>query len=182
MTPLSTYPARRVRRLGDSETMRRVRIVHALDGIGGDVPPEHLLDVGSALWHCWRAHHAYGPHDVILGLDAGGIVPALAVALVSGTPYRLAWKVDLDLPHKFAFQEPHARRTDVYVYGPLHGRRVLIVDDEVTSGHTISNLVGALHGAGASVVGVLCLVEVAEGMARNGLAEQGLTLCSLTTL
>lgn len=182
MTPLLTYSAHQVRRLGDSESMRQVRIIHALDGIEGDVTPEHLLDVGSTLWRQWRTHPRCQPHDVILGLDAGGIVPALAISLASGTPYRLAWKLDLDLPHKSSFEEPHARRTDVYVYGPFTGRRVLIVDDEVTTGRTILNLAGVLHSVGASVVGVLCLVEVAAERTKEELAAQGITLCSLTTL
>src|SRR5215472_5884211 len=107
------YCARRVRRLGVTSDMRDVRIIHELDGIDGEVLPTSLLRTGSELWDAWRRHRDFEPADLLLGLDAGGILPTVAVALASDLPYRLAWKLDLDLPHKRRFSEPHARRADV---------------------------------------------------------------------
>lgn len=181
--PVDREPfARRVPRLGIQAGMRAVRVVHRLDGIEHDVPPDHVVYAGHSLWQAWQAHPAFRPADLIVGLDAGGIVPALAVALASRTPYRLAWKLDLDLPRKHVFHEPHARRREVFVYGELRGRRVLVVDDEVTTGQTITNLTAALCTAGADVVGVACLVEDTDGGGRSQLARQGLPLCALSTL
>lgn len=171
------YQARRVRRLG-LPPGRDVRIVHELDGILGPVPPQALLHAGSALWAEWTRHPQYTAPDLLLGLDAGGILPTVAVALASGLPYRLAWKLDLDLPGKRRFSEPHARRTDVFAYGELTGARVLVIDDEITTGETIGNLIAVVRNAGATVAGVACLVEDTRGGARL----EGVPLCTLTRL
>lgn len=175
------YQARRVRRLG-LPAGRDVRIVHELDGILGPVPPQALLYAGSALWAEWTRHPQYTDSDLLLGLDAGGILPTVAVALASGLSYRLAWKLDLDLPGKRRFSEPRARRTDVFTYGDLTGARVLIVDDEITTGETISNLIAVLRDVGATVTGVACLVEDTSGGAQALPRLEGVPLCTLTRL
>lgn len=175
------YQARRVRRLGLSSG-RDVRIVHELDGILGPVDPQALLHAGGSLWAAWTRHPQYADSDLLLGLDAGGILPTVAVALASGLPYRLAWKLDLDLPGKRRFSEPHARRTDVFTYGDLAGTRVLVVDDEITTGETTGNLIAVLRDAGATVTGVACLVEDGSGGAQALLRQEGVPLCVLTRL
>jgi adenine phosphoribosyltransferase len=172
--------ARRVRRLDATAGMRDSRMVHELDGMLGAVQPDTLLRTGLALWRTWRRHPAFEQTDVLLGLDAGGILPTVAVALASDLPYRLAWKLDLDLPHKHHFSEPHSRRADVFAYGDLAGTRVLLVDDEITTGQTISNLAVVLREAGAHVTGALCLIEDVTGDGRAWLRSQGVPLCTLT--
>lgn len=181
-TPTGTYQARTVTRLGVAADVRNVRVIHQLDGIEDDVHPSDLLSVGHQLWSRWRRHDAFQDHDLILGLDAGGILPTVAVALATGTPYRLAWKLNLDLPDKLVFHEPHARRTEVFTYGQLDGRRVLIVDDEVTTGRTLAHLIDVLRQADAEVVGVVCLVEDTAGSGRALLESLGVGLCALTAL
>ena len=176
------YQARRVRRLGVAPQTRDIRVVHELDGILDQVYPATLLRAGGALWEAWRCHPAFAAPDVLLGLDAGGILPTIAVALASDLPYRLAWKLDLDLPHKRRFTEPHARRTDVFTYGDLSGARVLIVDDEITTGNTLSNLVTVLRDAAVEVTGIACLVEDTTGNARPPMESLGVPLCTLTQL
>ncbi|MGH3736183.1 MAG: phosphoribosyltransferase family protein [Micromonosporaceae bacterium] len=180
--PTAAYQARIVTRLGVSAGVRNVRVIHQLDGIENEVYPSDLLSVGHQLWSRWRRHESFRDHDLILGLDAGGILPTVAVALATGTPYRLAWKLNLDLPDKLVFHELHARRTEVFTYGRLGGRRVLIVDDEVTTGRTLAHLVDVLRQADVDVVGVACLVEDAAGGGRRLLESVGVGLCALTTL
>ena len=177
-----TFYARRVRRLGISGGVRALRVVHGLDGIDAEVAAGTVDAVGRMLWDQWRCHPEFVQHDLVLGLDAGGIVPALAVSMASGTSYRLAWKLDLDLPDKRRFHEPYASRTDVFLYGPVEGRRILVVDDEVTSGATVASLVGTLRDGLADVVGVACLVEDKSGQGRATLADIGVPLCALTQL
>ncbi|WP_423463358.1 phosphoribosyltransferase [Promicromonospora sp. MS192] len=180
--PTASFTAQRVRRLGVTEHARDIRVVHDLDGILGQVTPESLITTGDALWDRWVHDSAFATPDVLLGLDAGGILPTVAVALASGTPYRLAWKLDLDLPHKARFSEPHARRTDVYTYGDLRGQRVLIVDDEITTGRTLANLVAVLRTGGADVTGIACLIEDTSGEARAVMEDLGVPLCTLTRI
>jgi adenine/guanine phosphoribosyltransferase-like PRPP-binding protein len=176
------YRARRVRRLGVTPGMRDVRIVHELDGILDQVHPATLLRTGNALWGAWRRHREFARPDVLLGLDAGGILPTVAVALASDVPYRLAWKLDLDLPDKRCFSEPHARRTEVFAYGDLTGARVLLVDDEITTGRTLSNLITVLREAAIEVAGVACLIEDTTSDARSVLNCLGVPLCTLNRL
>lgn len=161
---------------------RDIRIVHELDGILDQVHPSTLLRAGSALWEAWARHPEFTAPDVLLGLDAGGILPTVSVALASDLPYRLAWKLDLDLPHKRHFAEPHARRTEVFTYGDLAGTRVLIVDDEITTGNTLTNLITVLHDSAVEVTGIACLVEDTTGNARPVLKSLGVPLCTLTQL
>jgi adenine phosphoribosyltransferase len=176
------YQARRVRRLGVAAETRDIRIVHELDGILDQVSPSTLLRTGSALWEAWSRHPEFTPPDVLLGLDAGGILPTVGVALASDLPYRLAWKLDLDLPHKRRFTEPHARRTAVFTYGDLATARVLIVDDEVTTGKTLANLVTVLRDSAVGVTGIACLIEDTTGGARPLLESLGVPLCTLSQL
>lgn len=182
MSTATTYRASRVRRLGIGADMRDVRVVHELDGILDQVHPDQLSNTGQALWRTWLDHPANTAPEVLLGLDAGGILPTVAVALASGLPYRLAWKLNLDLPDKRNFSEPHARRTEVFTYGDLAGTCVLLVDDEVTTGQTMANLVSVLRTAHVEVAGVACLVEDTAGNGRSLLASLRVPLCALTVL
>lgn len=178
----AAFGAQRVRRLGVPGDARPVRVVHDLDGIRDEVEPGLLTATGDALWGAWACDPAFTAPDLLLGLDAGGILPTVAVALASGLPYRLAWKLDLDLPHKARFSEPHARRTDVYTYGDLAGRRVLIVDDEITTGRTLAGLVQVLRDGGAHVTGIACLIEDTTGEARTVMDALKVPLCTLTKI
>lgn len=182
MSTAITYRASRVRRLGVGADMRDVRVVHELDGILDQVHPDQLGNTGRALWKTWLDDTADTALDLLLGLDAGGILPTVAVALASGLPYRLAWKLNLDLPDKRKFAEPHARCTEVFTYGDLAGTRVLLVDDEITTGWTVANLVSVLRAAGVEVAGVACLVEDTTGEGRSLLTSLGVPLCALTAL
>jgi adenine phosphoribosyltransferase len=176
------YRATRVRRLGVPAQARDVRIVHELDGILDQVHPLALLRTGAALWAAWSGHPRFTAPDLVIGLDAGGILPTVALAIAGDLPYRLAWKLDLDLPHKRRFIESHARRTEVFTYGDLGGSRVLIVDDEITTGNTLASLVGVLRDSAVEVCGVVCLVEDGTGAGRAVMEALGVPLCALTTI
>jgi len=177
---IDLYHTRHVARL--AKGVRPVRVMHALDGIEQEVPPAMVGEVGRALWENWQEHPGFRPHDLVLGLDAGGILPTVALASASGTPYRLTWRLDLDLPDKHVFLEPHSALPELYVYGSFQDRRVLIVDDEVTTGRTVANLTEVLTAVGADVVGVVCLVEDTAGGGRAFLTGIGMPLCALTKL
>ncbi len=182
MTTATSYQATRVRRLGVAAGVRDVRVVHELDGILDHVHPAQLAKTGHSLWAAWRSHPGYAGADLLLGLDAGGILPTVAVAMASGLPYRLAWKLNLDLPNKRRFTEPYASRADVFTYGDLATKRVLIVDDEITTGATLANLVSVLRDEAVDIAGVACLIEDTSGSGRALLEGYGVSVCSLTTL
>jgi adenine phosphoribosyltransferase len=177
---INLYHTRHVARL--AKGVRPVRVMHALDGIEQEVPPNLVGEAGRVLWDLWQRHPGFRPHDLVVGLDAGGILPTVALASASDTPYRLTWRLDLDLPNKYVFCEPHSPVPQLYLYGSFQGRRILIVDDEVTTGRTTANLTDVLTAAGADVVGVTCLVEDTAGGGRAFLTERGMPFCALTAL
>ena len=61
---------------------------------------------------------------------------------------------------------------------PVEGKRLLIVEDVVTSGGQIRLSASASRALGASVLGALCVVDREEGGSEN-LAEDGIVLRSL---
>ncbi|MCE2512732.1 MAG: hypothetical protein J4F50_09315 [Acidimicrobiia bacterium] len=58
---------------------------------------------------------------------------------------------------------------------PVGGKRLLIVEDVVTSGGQIRLSASDLRDLGASVVGAVCVVDREEGGSEN-LAEDGIVL------
>ncbi|TQF01939.1 phosphoribosyltransferase [Kitasatospora acidiphila] len=176
------FAARTVERLSVPETSRRERVIHSLDGLEQPVRMADLTSAGQELWKKSNEEMELGPIDYLLGLDAGGIIPTLALAQAAGLPYKIAWKLHLPLEGMVQFSEPHARRTDVYAYGITRGSRVLIVDDEITTGETLANLTQRLRGAGAIPLGAVCLVEDKRHAGRHRLAGLGLPLTSLHSI
>ena len=179
--PDNTFAARVVERLSVPANSRRERIVHTLDGLEQPVHTHDLDSVGHALWTKTQTEMGdlLTKVDYILGLDAGGIIPTIALSQAASLPYKIAWKLHLPLDGMIQFSEPHASRTDVYAYGIEPGSQVLLVDDEVTSGHTLANLTQRLRGVGAVPLGAVCLVEDKRHSGRHQLAGLGVRLVSL---
>ncbi|MCE7082816.1 phosphoribosyltransferase [Streptomyces sp. ST2-7A] len=184
LTVPTPFTARVVERLGVGPAGRPERVIHSLDGLEASVRPSDLTAVGGELWQCVRQEiPAVGNGvDFVLGLDAGGILPTVALTGAAGLPYKIAWKLDLPLKGRVRFTEPHANRTDVFVYGISAGQRILLVDDEITTGRTLADLTVRLREAGALPLGAACLVEDTEQEGRSRLADLDLPLVCLTRL
>lgn len=177
------FHAEVVARLDAGPSSRPERVVHDLDGARSAVSPDQLSAAGHLLWEALhRTVPAVSDADAVLGLDAGGIVPALAVSMASGLPYKLAWKVSVPLPGAVHFVEGHANRPNVFAYGITPGHGYVLVDDEVTTGVTLVNLVQALRRHDAHPVAAVCLAEDTRYQARSILEEAGLPLVSLTRI
>lgn len=177
------FHAEVVPRLDAGPASRPERVLHALDGTRSAVTPAQLTDAGSRLWKSLQ--HSFpraAGADAVLGLDAGGIVPALAVSLASGLPYKLAWKVRVPLPGAVHFVEGHANRPNVFAYGIIPGQGYVLVDDEVTTGITLVNLAQALRAQGAHPLAAICLAEDTRYSARTVIEELGIPLVSLTRI
>lgn len=182
--PTSLVAARKVARLGTDGARRPDRIVHALDGLCEPVDAENVARIALQLWQacCEQLDLSDGVPDFLLGLDAGGIAPALALAQTSGIPFKIAWKLHLELPGAIHFAEPHSSRPDMYAYAIDAGARVLIVDDEITTGRTLGGLIRALRQAGAAPVAAVCLIEDVQQGGRSVLEDLGVPLVSLIKL
>lgn len=108
-------------------------------------------------------------YDVLAGLEMGGIPVATLLAQVTGKPALFVRKKAKEYGTcKFAEG------------GEVRGRRLLIVEDVVTSGGQILESTAALRGEGAIVTDVVCVIDRQAG-GRENLQRAGLNLISLFT-
>lgn len=179
-----SFSARIVERLSVGATSRRERVIHSLDGLEDPAHPDTLANTGADLWRLLQEQvtDGLGSVDFLLGLDAGGILPTVSLAGAAHLPYKIAWKLHLPLDGVVRFSEPHAMRTDVFAYGITPGQRIVIVDDEITTGRTLADLTRRLRESGTVPLAVVCLVEDTTRGARDLLTSLGLPLVSLTTI
>jgi len=91
--------------------------------------------------------------DVIVGAETGGIPLAAAVSLAGGLPFAFVRKPGY---RGHEIDEPRVRGAEVA------GRRVLLVDDAVSSGTAVERFVAALAAEGAEVVGVFVLIDMRD--------------------
>jgi orotate phosphoribosyltransferase len=105
--------------------------------------------------------------EVLAGLELGGVPIATALSLRSG------------LPAVFVRKQPKAYGTLRLAEGmDVDGRRLLVVEDVITSGGQVVLSTEALRERGGIVTDVLCVVDREEGGAEK-LAENGLRLHAL---
>ncbi len=106
--------------------------------------------------------------QVLAGLELGGVPVATALSLATG------------LPAAFVRKEAKRYGTAKLAEGAdIDGRRVLIVEDIVTTGGQVVLSARDLLNRGASLVAVLCVIDRSGG--GHQLADAGLTLLSLFT-
>jgi orotate phosphoribosyltransferase len=91
--------------------------------------------------------------DVVVGAETAGVPLAAAISLAAGLPFAFVRKPGY---RGHEVDEPPTRGADVA------GRRVLLVDDAVSSGTSVERFTAALADAGAEVVGVFVLVDMRD--------------------
>lgn len=107
--------------------------------------------------------------DALAGLEMGGIPIATMLSQVSGKPCLFI--------RKKAKEYGTCRFAEG---GEVAGRKLLLVEDVVTSGGQIIESVKALRGEGAVITSVVCVIDREAG-GRENLATEGLELISLFT-
>lgn len=91
--------------------------------------------------------------DVVLGAAIGGILPAFLVARELSLPNVFCERKDGALLLRRGFRIPY-------------GARVLIVEDEVTSGSSVREMIEMVLALGAKPVAVACLLDKSLGKAE----------------
>ena len=109
---------------------------------------------------------------MIVGAETGGIPLASAVSLIGSLPFAFVRKPGYTGHEN---HEPQVRGAEVA------DRRVLLVDDAVSSGSAIEAFSGQLRREGASVVGVFCLVDIRDVAGSVTQAARSLPIESITT-
>lgn len=106
--------------------------------------------------------------DVVVGVESAGIPLASYIACYTGKPMAYVRK------------EKKNYATGLGVEGEVLDRRVLVVDDVVTTGNSLLKAVTNLKEAGAIPVRTVVIVDREQG-ARENLAKHGIELYSLMT-
>ncbi|MEV6256897.1 orotate phosphoribosyltransferase [Nocardia sp. NPDC051911] len=124
--------------------------------------PELLAEVAAAM-----AGLIPTDADVIAGVALGGVPLAVAVSAVTG------------IPAAFVRPEPKAHGLRRQVEGEIAvGTRVVVIDDVVRTGGQVHRAVDALHGIGAHVSTVVCVLDRRLGggilLRANGIELRGL--------
>ncbi len=107
--------------------------------------------------------------DVIGGIEAAGI------------PHSAALGYTTQRPSVFIRKQPkeHGKKARIEG-GDVAGKRVLLVEDLVTTGGSSLSSVGALREAGATVTECLAIISYGFTEAREAFAKAGVTLHTLT--
>lgn len=109
-------------------------------------------------------------HDMLAGLEMGGIPVATMLAQHTGLPALFVRKKAKDYG-----------TCKLAEGGDIAGKKLLVVEDVVTSGGQILLSVAELRALGAVVTDVVCVIDRESGGVDN-LAKEGLTLHSLFTM
>lgn len=90
--------------------------------------------------------------EVLAGLELGGVPIATAISLATG------------LPVAFVRKQAKAYGTCLAVEGGnVAGKRVVLIEDVITTGGAVADAARLVGAAGASVIGVVCAIWRGEG-------------------
>jgi orotate phosphoribosyltransferase len=123
--------------------------IHPLSMESAYADPQLLRDLGARGARFARELGA----DVVVGAETAGVPLAASIALAAGLPFAFVRKPGY---RGHEVDEPPVRGADVA------GRRVLFVDDAVSSGSSVERFTASLVGEGADVIGVFVLVDMRE--------------------
>ncbi len=173
MTPssLAALLAERSARRGDFVLASGRRSSLYIDARLTTMSPDGLALIGALGLAAVRTH--FPDADAIGGLTLGADPVSYAIARESaGTTAPLrAFTVR---------KEAKAHGTGRLIEGPFReGDRVVIIEDVITTGGSALKAIDALRAAGATVVGVLAVVDREEG-GREAIAAAGAPVIALT--
>ena len=108
-------------------------------------------------------------YDIIAGIAVGGV------------PHSSALAYHLHRPSVFVRKEAKAHGTTSRIEGgDVSGKRVLLVEDLVTTGGSSLSGVSALKEAGATITDCMAIVSYGFAEAQNAFADADVTLHTLT--
>lgn len=157
-----------------------------VDGfINHQIDAELMAEVGREM----ASRFANSNVNKVLTAEISGIAPALATGQVLQVPVVYARKtrpVTMTGPVFVEIAPSHTKGRDIFLMvsteflGP--GDRVLVVDDFLATGATISALVRLVQHAGAELVGIGTVIEKAFEQGRQDLEPFGVPIVSLAVV
>ena len=153
--------------------------------INHQIDPRLMVKVGQEM----AGRFADAGVSKVLTAEISGIAPALATGHALGVPVVYARKtrpVTMTGPVFVEVAPSHTKGRDVFLMvsteflGP--GDRVLVIDDFLATGATISALVRLIQHAEAELVGIGTVIEKAFEGGRRGLESFGVPIVSLAVI
>jgi orotate phosphoribosyltransferase len=91
--------------------------------------------------------------EILAGLELGGVPIATAIALATG------------LPMAFVRKQAKAYGTGLAVEGGgIEGKRVVLIEDVITTGGAVADATRLVTEAGSAVIGAVCAIWRGEGI------------------
>ncbi|ELZ26635.1 adenine phosphoribosyltransferase [Halosimplex carlsbadense 2-9-1] len=110
--------------------------------------------------------------DKIVTPAAMGIHISTAVSLMTDIPIVVVRKRQYGLDGEVALSQVTGySESEMYVNDVYEGDRVLVLDDVLSTGGTLSGITGALEEIGADIVDIVCVIKKDDG--PNKLADAG---------
>jgi adenine phosphoribosyltransferase len=150
-------------------------ITHRLDGRSGAMNPGELAAAARKLADIMDVEAV----DYVLGFPEGGSVPAFAFAQAVGRPLVLSTRLDFTVPGvpEIVFRAALSSIGKTHhIHGLKPGHRVVIVEDEVTSGGTLVSAVRALRAAGVQVSQAGALLAVDDPAMWRAMEDEKVSL------
>ncbi len=151
------------------------------------IHPDLIVEMGRA----FASHFQDQPIDRILTAEISGIAPALTTAIVLGVPVVYARKkkpITMAGPVYLETAPSHTKGGDVPLLVSAEflkkGENVLIIDDFLASGKTLTALARIVTSAQANLVGVGVVVEKSFENGRDVMRKSGydVPIISLVTI
>ena len=116
-----------------------------------------------------------GGYDTVAGIEARGFLFAAGVAYATGVglvPVRKSGKLPRETRAATYELEYGSATLEIHADAFLPGHRVLVIDDVLATGGTAAATVSLIEQAGASVVGIVFVLELGFLNGRSRLAGQ----------
>ena len=160
-----------------------------VDGfLNHQLDPELTLAMGRAFRDRFAAAGVDGV-DKIVTAEVSGIAPALATGAAYGVPVVYARKKrPITMPATvYETQAPSHTKGGVtrLIVSPEvlgSGERVLLIDDFLARGHTVAALAELVGVAGATLLGIGCVIEKAFEQGRERLADLDVPIVTLAAV
>lgn len=114
--------------------------------------------------------------DYVVGFPEGGSVPAYAFARRIGRPLVVSSTLAVRLPVVSFTVTDSVQPPTKHIYGLAAGDRVVILEDEITTGRTVIAAARALRAAGVEIEAVVALLAVDHPALRQRMDAEGLPL------
>lgn len=125
----------------NNNDLRKDKVIHPFDGRVTPLEPSLLKQHACALAEKLDLHEV----NYILGFAEGGLISAYAISEVTGIPFVGSYRVRLKLDNEIHFKELHSERANHFIYGLHPDDKIVIIEDEITSGQTLLNVLVQLE-------------------------------------